>query len=164
MRKVILFASIIILLSSCTTYYYVVRHADRLNSSNDSPLSTAGFQRAQDLKDSLINVGIDSIFVSTFIRTQQTATPLADALGKTMRIYRPDTTNGLITSLKRIQGKEMLVVGHSDNVPDIVQGLSGQTVAAIAGNDFDNLYIIRIRKGFRTKRTLWHKTYGAPSP
>ena len=149
---------------SCTTYYYVVRHAERQDNSINSPLSNIGFQRAAILRDSLITKGIDSIFASTFMRTQQTAQSLATALGKSLRIYSPDTTNGLIAALKNIKGKEVLVVGHSDKVPDIVQGLSGQPVPAIAYDDFDNLYIIKVKKGLGTRRWMWHKTYGPSSP
>ncbi|MEO6329495.1 MAG: phosphoglycerate mutase family protein [Ginsengibacter sp.] len=152
------------LFSSCTTYYYVVRHAERQDNSAGSPLSAIGLQRAAILRDSLISKGIDSIFASTFIRTQQTAQPLATALGKPLRIYLPDTTVGLIAALKKINGKEILVVGHSDKVPDIVQGLSGQTVPAIAFDDFDNLYIIKVKKCLGTRKWMWHKTYGPPSP
>jgi phosphohistidine phosphatase SixA len=151
-------------LSCTTTFYYVVRHAERQDNSNDSPLSADGFQRARVLRDSLREKGIDSIFASLFRRTQQTAQPLATDLGKQLRLYNPDTTDKLINVLKGLKGKDILVVGHSDNVPVIVQGLSGQTVPSIAANDFDNFYIIRVRKGLSTSRQLWHRTYGPASP
>jgi len=150
--------------ASCTTHYYVVRHADRLNNSDDSPISPdLGEARARALRDSLLSKGIDSIFASTYLRTQQTAGPLATALNETIRIYNPDTTAGLITQLKKINGKDILVVGHSDNVPAIVLGLSGQSVAPIVHSDFDNLYVIKVRKCFNTRRWLTQKTYGVPT-
>jgi len=151
--------------SSCTTtYYYVVRHAERQDNSVGSPLSSIGLKRADILRDSLVGKGIDSIFASTFIRTRQTAEPMANALGKSLRIYSPDTTNYLITALKKIKRKKILVVGHSDKVPEIVKGLSGQTVPAIAPDDFDNLYIIKLKKGLGHSSRMWHITYGPPSP
>ncbi|MEO6454315.1 MAG: phosphoglycerate mutase family protein [Ginsengibacter sp.] len=149
---------------SCTTYYYVVRHAERQDTSPNSPLSATGLQRAGILRDSLITKGIDFIYASTFLRTQQTAQPLATALGKSLQIYIPDTTKKLITVLKRIKGKRVLVVGHSDTVPEIVLGLSGETVPAIAFNDFDNLYVIKIKKRPCSRKKMWHKTYGLASP
>jgi broad specificity phosphatase PhoE len=164
MKKLLPVLALTILCSSCTTYYYVVRHAEKLNTTSNTPLSPTGFQRADALRDSLNGKGIDSIFVSTFLRTQQTAGPLATALQLTPVIHSPDTTAGLITRLKKIHGKDVLVVSHSDKVPLIVEGLSGQSVPAIAENDFDNLYIIRVKKCMGTRRTLWHKTYGAPTP
>ena len=142
----------------------MVRHADRLDNSDNSPLPGVGFIRASTLRDSLRDKAIDSIFASTFLRTQQTAKPLAETLNESIRIYNKDTTNGLITTLKKINGKDILVVGHSDNVPIIVLGLSGQSVPAIGHDDFDNLYVIKIRKYIGVRKWMWHKTYGSPSP
>lgn len=165
MKKVLFFAISLFLLSSCSTsYYYVVRHAERVDNSRNSALSPAGLQRAQALKDSLFSKKVHLIFASTYVRTQQTAQPTATAKGLSLIIYRPDTTAGLVSHLKKIKGKSVLVTGHSDTVPDIVSGLSNQSVAPIPDNDFDNLYIIKIRNFFGTQRTLSHLTYGNPSP
>lgn len=165
MKRLFIIIALVTAFSSCTTHYYVVRHANRLNNTDDSPISQdLGVPRAQALRDSLLSKGIDSIFASNFLRTQQTAEPLATALNMVIRIYRTDTTAGLIKRLKKINGKAVLVVGHSDNVPEIVLGLSGQSVAPIAFNDFGNLYVIKVRKCFGTRRWLTHKTYGVPSP
>lgn len=164
MKKVLFFAVSLFILSSCSSYYYVVRHAERQDNSPNSPLSAAGFNTAQALKDSLSSKKIDLVFASTFVRTQQTAQPTATAKGLSLNIYRPDTTAGLVSHLKKIKGKSVLVIGHSNTVPDIVSGLSNQSVAPIPDNDFDNLYIIKVRNFFGTRRTLSHLTYGNPSP
>ena len=165
MKKIFSIVSTIILFCSCTTtYYYVVRHAERLDNSANSPLSAAGLARAQVLRDSLSSKNISFVFASTFRRTQQTAQPTATPKGLPLLIYNPDTTVGLITRLKKINGKSALVTGHSDNVPAIVLGLSNQSVPPIASNDFDNLYIIRIRNFSNNRKMLWHRTYGNPSP
>ncbi|MEO6683185.1 MAG: phosphoglycerate mutase family protein, partial [Ginsengibacter sp.] len=68
-----LFIPITLLLSYCTSKYYVVRHAERIDNSSNSALSSDGLKRAQDLKDTLTSRKIDLIYVSTFLRTQQTA-------------------------------------------------------------------------------------------
>lgn len=165
MKRVLYFTFIITLLWSCSsTNYYVVRHAERVDSSKDSPLSSAGLQRAQDLKDTLASTKMDLIYASTYIRTQQTAQPTATAKGLSLIIYKPDTTAGLVTHLKRIKGKNVLVTGHSDTVPDIVFGLSNQNVAPINDKDFDNLYIINVRHFFGAHRKLSHQNYGRPTP
>jgi phosphohistidine phosphatase SixA len=164
MKQLIICLAGTLFLSSCVTHYYVVRHADRLNNTANSPLSEAGFARARALRDTLSTKSIDSIFASTFLRTQQTAEPTATALGKTVIIYSTDTTTGLINRLKKIVGKNVLVVGHSNTVPVIVQGLSDQAVAPIAEDDFDNLYIIKVRKWMGIKKWLTQTTYGKPSP
>jgi hypothetical protein len=59
---------------------------------------------------------------------------------------------------------DVLVTGHSNNIPQIVQGLCGETVT-IAENDFDNLFIVRVTKGWgQTKVSLVKTTYGPASP
>lgn len=153
------------MLSACTTKYYIVRHAERLNSSADSPLSQAGETRADILRDSLSGKGISYAFASTYLRTQQTAQPLATALNLELTLYRPDTTAGLIARLNKIRGKSVLVVGHSNTVPELVYGLSQIAVPPIPETDYDNLYIVKVSRGWgRTRRTLVHTTYGPPSP
>ena len=152
------------LFPACTTRYYIVRHAERLNNTSDSPLSAAGLARANILCDSLRGKNISAVFASTFQRTQQTAQPLATALGLELKLYRPDTTAGLIARLKKIRGKNVLVVGHSNTVPELAEGLSGQAVAPIPEDDFDNLYIVKVRRAWGLRRYLVHTTYGPASP
>lgn len=165
MKRIFYVAFAVSLFCSCaSTNYYVVRHAERVDNSRNSALSPAGLQRAQDLKDVLASKKLELIYASTYLRTQQTAQPTATAKGLPLIIYKPDTTTGFVINLKKLKGKSVLVVGHSDTVPDIVSGLSNQAVAPIADNDFDNLYIVRVRNFFGARRTLNHLTYGKATP
>jgi len=160
----VLLCSALLVFGSCTTRYYLVRHAEKLNSTADSPLSQTGHARAAILRDTLADKNISEIFASTFVRTQQTAQPLATANSLEPVIYKPDTTAGLIQRLKSVGSRNVLVVGHSNTVPEIVQGLCGETVT-IADDDFDNLFIVTIKRSWgQTTKTLVKTTYGPPSP
>jgi len=153
-----------LLLCSCTTRYYLVRHAEKLNSTSDSPLSAIGHTRASILRDTLAGQNISQIFASTFVRTQQTAQPLATANNLELTLYRPDTTAGFIARLKGVGSRNVLVVGHSNTIPEVVLGLSGETVT-IADDDYDNLFIVTIKRGWgQTTKMLVKKTYGPASP
>ncbi len=164
MQKLLLFFVLLSCLPACTTKYYLVRHAEKASEAPDAQLSDAGLARAAILRDTLLGKSIDRIYVSTFTRTQQTAQPLATALNLPLNLYRPDTTAGFISALKQISGMDVLVVGHSNNIPQIVQGLCGQSVT-IADNDFDNLFIVTITKAWgTTKKSLVQTTYGPLSP
>jgi len=154
------------LFSSCVSSYFVVRHAEKTSNDCTAPLaSPAGFTRADVLRDSLLSNGIDSIFVSTCLRTQQTAQPLATAISLPMRQVEPNdpATQSFITRLKKIKGKQVLVVGHTSTVPAIVLGLSGSTISPIADTDFDNMFIVKRKTFLWTTRTLRQTTYGAPT-
>lgn len=150
---------------SCVGTFYVVRHAEKLNSTDDTPLSAAGLLRAQTLADSLIGKGIDTIFASTKLRTQQTARPLANRLNKTITIYGLDTIDNFTRRIQKIK-KSVLVVSHSNLIPGIVQTLSGQNVPPILETDFDNLYIIKIKKSWtgQVTRNLVIARYGVATP
>jgi phosphohistidine phosphatase SixA len=164
MNKVVLFIALCCLLPACTTKYYLVRHAEKQDDSSNALLSAAGLARANILRDSLLSKGIDRVYASTVQRTQQTAQPLATALDLPLNLYKPDTTAGFIAKLKNLGGMDVLVTGHSNNIPEIVYGLCGETVT-IADNDFDNLFIVTVTKGWgQTKVSLVKTTYGPPSP
>ena len=148
---------------SCCTNLYLVRHAERLNSTTDSPLSALGFQRAEALRTTLSDKSIDSIFVSTYLRTQQTAYPLCKALSKNYVVYSTDTIEQFAQHLKLIKGKNILVVGHSNTIPQMVSTIADQTVS-IPENVFNKMFIINIKRWPGYKIKFRETTYGAPSP
>ena len=163
-RHILFLCAIAAVLPACTTRYYLVRHAEKQDNSPNALLSQAGHSRANVLRDSLADKGIDRIYASTVQRTQQTAQPLATALGFPLNLYRPDTTAGFVAMLEKLGGMDVLVVGHSNNIPQIVEALSGEAVN-IPEDDFDNLFIVTVTKGWgQTRRTLVKTTYGPASP
>ena len=154
---------------SCqTTTYYIVRHAEKLNETANTPLSDAGLARANVLKDTLLNKKIKYIFVSDKLRTQQTAQPTADAfdLSFTTFLSTPAGTLSLIQQLQTYKSTYgILVVGHSNTVPQIIDSLmKAPQHITIGENDFDNLYVVKISKGPSVGRTLKIARYGAVSP
>ncbi|MCE7925762.1 MAG: phosphoglycerate mutase [Haliscomenobacteraceae bacterium CHB4] len=165
----ILSLALFLVFTSCVNYYYIVRHAEKASETDPDPeLSTAGAQRALALRDTLSNKNIRGIFVSQYIRTHLTAEPTAGFFGITPVQYThtlPPAAGiaGLVSDLKAITDKNVLVVGHSDNVPGIILGLTGENVGAIT--DYDNLFVIRRNRCNNPDRyTLYKRTYGVPSP
>jgi broad specificity phosphatase PhoE len=162
-KKILLAIVIIASLNSCyTSKIYIVRHAERLDDSADTPLSEGGHQRARALSDSLYNKGIDYIFVSKYQRNRHTAQPLTERLGKQYEIYEPKPVSVIVERLEKIKGKNTLVVGHSDTILEIAQGLGTKpSIPKIAHEDYDNLLVVTVNKGmFGKKVTLLEKTYG----
>jgi broad specificity phosphatase PhoE len=153
MKQVLTIFCLVMLISSCTkTTYYVVRHAEKATASpgmtSDVPLSEAGMQRAEKLKELLKDKNISSIFSTQTIRTTSTAKPLSEVLNLSIQIYNPrDTTNVFIDQLKAIKKKNVLVVGHSNTVDDIVNRLMGSTLLSdLQDTEYDNLFVVT-RKG-----------------
>ena len=130
----------------------LVRHAERVPAAmtDDAPLTDAGKARAQKLSALLAQAGIKTIFVTRFRRTIDTAQPLADAL-HIMPTVESDTLQ-LIAKLRTHLDENVLVVGHSDTVPDVIKAFGGPTVT-IGDDDFDALYVLAPATGALTRLT-----------
>jgi broad specificity phosphatase PhoE len=128
---------------------FVVRHAERADTiagapakmATDPDLSEAGHARAISLAALLRDAGVGAIFVTEFKRTMQTAAPLAKALGITPTVVPAKDTAGLTARLKKAGGN-VLVVGHSNTVPDIISALGVTPAVSVADTEFDNLFIV----------------------
>jgi len=127
----------------------LVRHAERADTAvgqaptmaADPELSADGRVRAERLASMLKGADIRAIFVTQFRRTQQTAAPLAAALGLTPIVLKADDEAALLAQLRAVKG-HALVVGHSNTVPSITASLSGTPPVEIADDDFGNLWIV----------------------
>jgi Phosphohistidine phosphatase SixA len=160
-------------LASCSHSYYIVRHAEKaettdsvsMNMQNDLPLSEAGKVRALVLKDLLDKKNIDYIFSTNTVRTRSTAKPLSDAVGVPVQLYSQDTINSFIQRLKSIESGNVLIVGHSNTVDDIVNLLAGRTKIPgdLKETEYDNLYIIKYTNFLGKRISFRQKTYGYPS-
>jgi phosphohistidine phosphatase SixA len=143
------------------TVIYLVRHAEK-ESGNDPVLTTAGKQRAGDLLKVLKNKKLQRIYVTQFRRTQMTADSLRLQLNIDTVQYTADTTG--VSLIEKITahddfGKIILVIGHSNTIPILIKKLGVLLpLKAIADNEFDNLFVIKYRKG---KAQLTLLKYGA---
>ena len=123
--------------------FYVVRHAERADdSSEDPPLTSDGEQRAQRLARMLAGKGGVAVYATQYQRTQATARPTAEAWGVPVTPYDGQTTAvSLADAIKSANPQgTILVVGHSDTVPDLVAQLCQCSVDPIDDSDFGNLY------------------------
>ena len=68
------------------TIILVIRHAEKSSEpGNDPPLSEAGKARARELIHVAVTSGVQKLYASEFLRTQQTLIPL---LGENRMIHR----------------------------------------------------------------------------
>jgi broad specificity phosphatase PhoE len=163
MKKIIILFALIVALSACsTTRIYIVRHGERLNSSDTTSLSADGLVRAQDLAQLMSDKKLDSVFTSNYTRTRQTASPTAKRFGLRMTEYNPRPTELISSRLKKISNKNILVVGHSDTILEIAKGLEAKPKRQkIESTDFDNVLTVIIKKQFGIKKTtIEESTYG----
>ena len=152
MKNLFIFLFIIVISSCNKTTYYIVRHAEKAtaaaNMSSDVPLTAAGEQRAINLKNLLQNKNIGYIFSTSTIRTTSTANPLSVATGVPVQLYNHrDTLNQFIQRLKSIKKRNVLIVGHSNTVDDVVNKLMNQSLLTdLQETEYNNLFMVH-RKG-----------------
>jgi len=155
--------------NQATSTLIVVRHAEKADiPGEDPPLSEAGQARAELLAEMLADVdvvaGVDAIYVTPFLRSEQTARPLADRLGLELNVYEPKDLEQLERTIKkRHKGQIVLVVGHSNTVPSIVAQFSGsKKIPPFAENQYYDLFVLSM-PWFGKVKTLSLK-YGQIGP
>lgn len=123
---------------------FIVRHAEKSTSPAADPrLSAEGEQRAESLKALLAGSGITTIVTSKATRTKQTAGPLATAAGITPVIDAMDDAGALARRLRAaLAGGNVLVVGHSNTIPDLLEAMGHPAKIDIDDDEFDNLFIV----------------------
>jgi broad specificity phosphatase PhoE len=126
---------------------YVVRHLNTPEDEPDPDLLPEGRTTAIALADMMETDRFQgarrpvAIYVSDYKRTRQTAAPTAARLGLNLTVYDPRDTPGLIARVRREAGP-VLIVGHSNTVPDIVAALGGLRPAPLTHPDFGDLWLV----------------------
>lgn len=129
----------------------VVRHAERadggatpgnsMTTSPDPALSDAGRARAQKLAAMLADAGVTAIYTTEYLRTRDTAAPLAAKIGVTAEVVMARDADTLIAKVKSHKTGAVLVVGHSNTVPAIIRALGG-SVVSVGDDEYDSLFFV----------------------
>ena len=132
-----------------TTSVIVLRHAEKALTVDEDPvLSESGQQRALRLATMLGSQKIDAIYVSDTRRAQLTAAPLAARLGVPVTIRSAKDVEGLLADIgERYVGGRVVIVGHSNTVPVIIDKLTrGVTEVSLADEEYDALFVVTVTR------------------
>ena len=134
--------------SCTTTTYYISRHAERAGTmSNDPQLTPEGEKQALDLRDYLRGKNIKGVYSTNFARTRATAKPTSDLYNVPVNIYYPAQGTNLVDSLKATNKNNILIVGHSNTVDDLVNRLTGtNSMTDLPETEYGSLFIVK-KKG-----------------
>jgi broad specificity phosphatase PhoE len=134
-----------------STTVIVVRHAEKETvAAPDPPLSPAGEARAALLArmfGDTQGVGrLNGIYVSDTLRSRSTAAPLASRLGITATVAPNDDSKRLANRvLNENSGKRVMIVGHTNTVPEIVAALSDRTdIPKMDEKEYGTMYIVTV--------------------
>lgn len=144
--------------------FYIVRHAEKDTGSNPA-ISTIGKMRAKALFQELKKKNIDLVMVTNYRRTGMTGDSLRIYNNVDTVHYGADVSGDLF--LKKLNTlpakyKNIVVIGHSNTLPGIIRkaGVADYPVKDIPDNEYDNLFVVKRKKG---KWILQSKKYGTPS-
>lgn len=140
---------------SKTTTIVIFRHAEKDTSTNVAPsmradplLSEIGMARAERLVAELKDFKPDAIFSTTYNRTKHTVWPLSKKSGVEIQFYNPQNQKAFADQLKTMEGQTIVVVGHSNTAPRLVNLLTGtEKYPDLADSVYDQYYVVRITNG-----------------
>ncbi len=147
----------------------LVRHAEKATTpANDPPLTPAGAQRAADLAAALSDAHVSAIITTQFERTKATARPLADAAKITPIIVSTSSdaaahVNAVVAAVaSRPAGSIVLVVGHSNTIPEIIAALGGPKMPDLCDAQYGSLFVLQLRSN--GPPSFVRGKYGAADP
>lgn len=135
---------------------FLVRHAERAPvpanqppsrgmMGEDPPLSAAGQERARRLASMLASAGIKHILTTEYQRTRQTAAPMAERANVKPVMGAAKDPQPFLDQIQKATGN-VLVVGHSNTIPELLKGLGLKQAITIADGEYDNLFVV-VRHG-----------------
>ena len=150
------------------TKIFIVRHGEKVTgkeAGKDPLLTAVGNTRTGDLMRRLEHEGIQKIYVSRTRRSQHTADSLRIQLKIDTVHYTADTLcDNLISTIMEHSdfGKTILIIAHSNTIPQIIRklGVQDYPYGDIPDSDHDQLFIVTYKK---EKAKLTIKKYGAES-
>ncbi|MBL4708877.1 MAG: histidine phosphatase family protein [Flavobacteriales bacterium] len=147
-----------------TTTFVLVRHAEKTGNGQQDPISALGFQRADSLAYTLKYMDLDAIYATQYLRTRQTVSKVAQAEGINITPYNATSDSlqvraFLLNILNTKKGKRILIAGHSNTIPLMLNILEGKNnFPNINGSVFDNLFISPAK--YLSGNEIYHLKYG----
>ena len=138
--------------------FIIIRHAEKDTTVKgsqmmqaDPPLNTKGQERAASLIQKFKKYKISKIYSTNYNRTKSTVLPLAKDIGLLINDYDPRQLKAFADELilPENNSKTILIVGHSNTSPKLVNMLLGKDVYKDLDDSVYNQYWIVSIKGRR---------------
>lgn len=126
------------------TTIVLVRHAEALSDEDNPGLSEAGFARADRLAELVFPMDIQEVFMTSLRRTIFTARPLASKYSLPVSTYTPEQYDNVLFKIFTVRsGKNVMIYGHSNTTPDLVNKITGNTnLDNIPHDQYDNIFVV----------------------
>ena len=139
------------------TQIYIIRHTEKADETAEDPeLSAAGIERAKYWKKVLQHIHFDQVFTTDFVRNIQTAELISSDSSIKPELYYPMSFD-VLKFINLIKGEKVLIIGHSNTIPDMVNRLIDETkYPPMSHENYNVLYVVTINKNGDTSSTMLH--------
>ena len=97
------------------------------------------------LKELLVSQEINAVYSTPYARTKATVAPTAKANDLEVTEYKPMEKGFLKEVLEKHLGETILIAGHSNTIPDLVNELIGdKKYSQLDENDYNYLFIVTV--------------------
>jgi phosphohistidine phosphatase SixA len=141
------------------TQVFVVRHAEK-DAGEDPPLSAAGQRRALALPQVLPLEELAAIYATSTRRTQETAAAVSAITSLPVTEMPPTDFAGLLERAHALAGRSMLVVGHSNTIPDMLAAMGVDSPPVVGEADYGDVFVVTVRAGAPSR--LERRRFGDP--
>ena len=145
------------------TTIYLVRHAEKVDSSRNAGLTELGKLRAQAFAKLLQGAQLTHVFSTPYVRTRNTAAPTASLHQLEIEEYDADNAKEFARKLTTWSGT-VLVVGHSNTIPDLVNRLTGENFEDLDERVYDKVYIVKYEDNLYSSLEIIHTEPRTPLP
>ncbi len=161
MKKYFLIVAVILFVSTAfaqsVTTFIVVRHAEKsmTESTNDPSLAPEGTERAKRLGALLNEVDVSAIYSTNYKRTKSTVAPVAETKSITIQDYKSLKEADLDEMIRKHSGGTIVIAGHSNTVPGIVNILIGkEKYKNLEDSNYGSLFIVSLTERGKASVTL----------
>ena len=146
----------ILLLSLCLVFpataqkktIILVRHAEKVDASQDPELSAEGKQRAERLMRIVRKYKPGAIYSTDFKRTRDTGTPIATRRKLQIQTYDARKPGDLVDAIMKSRTKRFMIVGHSNTVPGLANLIGKKELFKnLDDAEYGVIWIVRIKDG-----------------
>jgi phosphohistidine phosphatase SixA len=126
----------------------LVRHAEKVDASQDPELSPEGKQRAERLMRVVKKYKPGAIYSTDFKRTRDTVAPMAARRRLPVQTYDARKPADLVDAIMKSRTKRFLISGHSNTVPGLANLIGKKELFKnLDDSEYGAIWIIRIKDG-----------------
>lgn len=140
---------------SNTTQIYFLRHAEQIDIGiEDSPLSEVGKLHADYWKTVFQNIQFDRVYATKYVRNTKTAEIITAGTALRLELYSPMSFE-VRKLIAQFQGQKVLIIGHSNTIPDMVNRLINETrYSSMPHDNYNLVFIVTVNKNGDTSSTV----------